>query len=256
MAEDEPMENWKQFQGTELGSLLGSIYGSKSAIKINYPKVKANSSSNLEKKDFIPGGAKLDASDPRKITRKSVNLKVPKPVGRNNSGVNLDGSDENGYKLIDIIPKRRSADVIKNEIEDIRMRQEKYRPAHVQAYSSDREKDRLNQIFTFKGGKGLPEELTHPVGEAPFETQQRQKEKERLDSIRMKRGLMVVNQPSEPRLSVNEQMAQHISREIEERTQHYEEMKKIGGISAEQDRRMRQEIAIKVDELKRINLDV
>lgn len=244
---ENSMDNWKQFQGTELGSLLGSIYGSKSSIKINYPKPKQQSAP-VEKKEFIPGGAKLEAVDPRKSTRRSVNINVPKPNGRNSSY-----DEEFSLKAIDVIPKRKSADTIKVELDDIKMRQERYRPAHVKPISSDAEKERLNQIFTFKGGKGLPEELTHPVGETPLEMSQRMKEKERLDSIRQKRGLMVVRQDSHKSvLSYNEELAEQISREIEERTQYLDEMKGLG-LSADKERQLRQEISSKANELKRIH---
>lgn len=30
--------------------------------------------------------------------------------------------------------------------------------------STDKEKNRLNEVFTHKGGKALPDELLHPVG--------------------------------------------------------------------------------------------
>lgn len=190
----------------------------------------------------------LDAADPRKATRRSVQVNVPKQTGRASS---MDEDLSIGYKAIDFVPKRKSADVIKHEIEDIRMRQERYRPAHVKPIHSDMEKDRLSQIFTFKGGKGLPEELTHPVGETPMEASLRNKERDRIDAIRQKRGLLVVKQRSDPVLSINEQLAQQISSEIEERTQYLEEMKKIG-LGAEKERQLKQEIAIKVRELEKI----
>jgi hypothetical protein len=38
-SEEEPMENWKQFHGTELGGLLGKIYGNDNKPLINYPKL-------------------------------------------------------------------------------------------------------------------------------------------------------------------------------------------------------------------------
>lgn len=245
---EEDMDNWKQFQGTELGSLLGSIYGSQRP-KINYPKPTLNKSNSVvDRKGFIPGGAKIDAVDPRKATRRSVNLVVPKPSGSHHF------QDEN-MKPVDLIPHRKSADVIKHELDDIKMRQERYRPANVKPISSDLEKDRLNQIFTFKGGKGLPEELTLPVGETPFELAEKAREKERLDAIRRKRGLMVVKSAgsSQP-LSYNDQMAQQITSEIQERTKYLEEMKAIG-IKPEQERRLKQDLANKIDELNRLNVN-
>jgi hypothetical protein len=243
------MENWKQFHGTELGSLLGSIYGSQSNVKINYPKPKQQRTPS-EKKLFIPGGASSESSDPRKVTRRAANVVVPKPTGRT-----ARDDEFSSLKPVDLIPKRRSAEHIKSEMEDIKLKQERYRPAHVKPISSESEKEKLSQIFTFKGGKALPEEMTHPVGETPLELQQRRKEKERIDAIREKRGLSVIGkQNSAPAiLSVNEQLAQQVSREIEERTTYLHEMKGLGGLSAAKERQVRQEIQSKVYELQKLN---
>lgn len=41
---------------------------------------------------------------------------------------------------------------------------EHYRPPVTHAVSTDKEKNRLNEVFTHKGGKALPDELLHPVG--------------------------------------------------------------------------------------------
>lgn len=242
------MDNWKQFQGTELGSLLGSIYGSQKP-KINYPKPTLNRSDSLtSRKGFIPGGAKVDAVDPRKATRKQVNVAVPKPTGSHHF-------PDDGFKPVDLIPKRRSAETIKTELDDIKLRQERYRPAHVKPISSDMEKDRLNQIFTYKGGKSLPEELTLPVGETPFEIADRAKEKDRIDAIRRKRGLMIVKSAdSIPILSYNEQLAQQITEEIKERTNYLQEMKAIG-IKPQLERQLKQELSTKVGELNRLKMN-
>lgn len=239
---EDSLDNWKQFQGTELGSLLGSIYG-QNRPKINYPKPKVKQET-VDRKGFIPGGAKSDAADPRKATRREVKVAVPKPTGRS--------AEQENIKPIDYIPKRKNLTMIQQDIDDIRMRQEHYRPAFVKPVAVDAEKDRLSQIFTFKGGKALPEELTMPVGEAPFEVQQRRKEMERLDTIRQKRGLMVVRSNSQKALSANEQFAQQIQREIEERTQHLEEMRRIG-IKPQQEKAMMRDLSLKVGELSRLH---
>lgn len=245
--EEESLDNWKQFQGTELGSLLGSIYGAQNRPKINYPKPKTKTIPHA-KNGFIPGGAKSEAVDPRKATRRSVNVAVPRLTGRSEEVENI--------KPIDVISRRKNVTAIQSELDDIRMRQEHYRPAFIKPISVDQEKDRLSQIFTFKGGKGLPEELTMPTGESPFEAQQRRKEMERLDSIREKRGLNVVRSNSMTNrraLSVDEQFAQQIQTEIEERTQHLREMQKIG-IRPQEEAAMKRELAARVSELNRLKV--
>lgn len=40
-----------------------------------------------------------------------------------------------------------------------------YRPPVSHALSTEKEKKRLNELFTHKGGKALPAELLHPIGE-------------------------------------------------------------------------------------------
>ena len=196
-------------------------------------------------KSFIPGGAKIDASDPRKATRRNVQVDVPKVAQRGPS---------RSYKAIDLIDRRKSADVIKTEIDDIQLKQSRYRPAYVQPISADSEKDRLSQVFTFKGGKALPDELTNPVGVAPFEIAAKKKEQERLQSIRLKRGGSLRRGPrTAPVLSVEEQLAEQIRSEIDERTQHLHEMRALG--VKDKETALKAEIARKVAELKSLKLD-
>ena len=90
-------------------------------------------------------GGNVNATDPRKSTRRPVNVAVPKHV-----------PERREYTAIDVVSRRRNADAIKQEIDDIKLKQTHYRPAYVAPYSSDLEKERLNQIFAYKGGKGLP----------------------------------------------------------------------------------------------------
>ena len=230
-------EHWRQFQGTELGSLMSQLYGNQNKPKINYPKPRTTPS--LPQKEFIPGGSKLDAADPRKSTKRSVSLIVPKVATRVTESI----------KPIDIIPKRRHAEKIKEELDDIVMRNTCYRPAHVKPSSTEYEKERLNQIFSFKGGKALPEELTNPVRETPMELSAKKKEAERIASIRERRGLSqkVV---AATILSDNEQFADHIVQEINERRQYIEEMKSMGALKPTTEAAIKAEIASKLNELK------
>lgn len=239
--ESDSMDNWRQFQGTELGSLLSSIYG-QNKPKINYPKPKQNKNP-LPNKDFIPGGAKLTASDPRHATRKSVPVAVPKLGKHHDEAENL--------KPVDLIAHRRGADVIKAQIDDIKMRQEHYRPAFTKPVSSEAEKERLRQICTYKGGKGLPEGFTLPVGTMPLELEEQKRERERLEAIRAKRGIKAPSRSVPAALSVEEQMAEQLTSEIESLRQHIEEMKSIG-LKADQERRLKLQLSNKLDELSRL----
>ena len=154
----QEMNAWKQFQGTELGSVLAGLYGNQNKPKINYPKPKTSKQPiDMTSKKFIPGGANPNSSDPRQSTRKNVNILVPK-FSSNSSHLSRGASYSNTGAGIDevtlpiqIINRRKSAESIKIEMDDIRMRQTHYRPAYSQPYSSESEKERLNQIFTFKG---------------------------------------------------------------------------------------------------------
>lgn len=253
MSDQDGMDNWKQFQGTELGALMSQLYGNQNKPKINYPKMQRKKIDS-EQKMFIPGGAKLEAKDPRKATRRVVNIDVPKQFQQRNESI----------KPIDVINRRRSADSIKAEIDEIKLKQSHFRPAYVQPISGAEEKERLNQIFTFKGGKGLPSELTHPVGEMPLELESRRKEMERMDAVRAKRGLgpssrtldmnaksAASRRVSAP-LSEREQLADQVRAEIEERREHLQEMLELGGLKPEKEKQMKLEIERKVAELQRL----
>lgn len=140
-SEEQPMENWKQFHGTELGGLMSQLYGNQNKPKINYPKPKQRKDSQPTAV-FLPGGGKVTAVDPRKATRRPVSIDVPKPTG---------GVKSKDYKPIDLVIRRRNSDMIGKELEEIRMKQTYYRPAHTRDISSDAEKERLSQMFTHKG---------------------------------------------------------------------------------------------------------
>jgi hypothetical protein len=96
-------DNWKQFQGTELGSLLSGIYGNKP--KIVYPKLnRVSSGSTIENREgWRPTINKPTAVDPRKTTRRPIDLIVPKMKG---------GKSHKSLALIDCIPRRKNENVI------------------------------------------------------------------------------------------------------------------------------------------------
>ena len=62
--------------------------------------------------------------------------------------------------LVDCIPQRRNETSIRNEMDNLKSKITSYRPARTHGARDGNEKDRLGQIFEFKGGKALPTELT------------------------------------------------------------------------------------------------
>mmetsp|Transcript_10090 Transcript_10090/g.10568 ORF Transcript_10090/g.10568 Transcript_10090/m.10568 type:complete len:248 (+) Transcript_10090:50-793(+) len=238
---NEPMENWKQFQGTELGGLLTKIYGNDSKPQINYPKPKTKQKINTE--PFLPCGNSITSTDPRKSTKREVNINVPQ-VGK---------GKKQSYSAIDYISHRKNENVIKAEIDDIVMRNSHYRPAHQKAISTESEKDKLAQICTYKGGKGLPSELIHPIGEAPFEVEAKRREAERMSKLRAKYRGTSNNPPPQPRaLTHTEEMEVQLTQEINERCDYLESMKQIGGLTPAETNRIQSEISQRVNELKRL----
>jgi hypothetical protein len=234
-------ENWRQFHGTELGSVLSSIYGNKS--KINYPQVKSKKSTPLQQGAFI--GGKPNSSNPResKINRKPA---VSQPYVKPKSKPSV--------APVDLIYHRKPQNIIQNEIEDIRMRNNFYRPAHAKAITSEEEKERLSQICTYKGGKGLPLVGTLPVGEAPFEVMERNRQKRLEENHRAKRlGVPVQAANKLTVLSYEEQLADQIVNEINERRTYLEEMER-NGIYSDRADTIRNEIAIRLNELKKLNI--
>lgn len=237
------MENWKQFHGTELEGLLGKIYGNDNKPLINYPKLKTKSktaAAGNPQAPFLPCGGKPGAVDARKATKREVNLNIPQ-VGK---------TKRQSYSAIDCVARRRNEAVIKTELEEISLRNAHYRPAHTRAISTEAEKEKYSQICSFKGGKGLPTELTQPVGEAPFEAEAKRKEAERMSKLRAKyRGNE--SKPAPRELSHAEQMEVQLTQEINERCDYLDAMKDIG-ISSSEVTKIKSEINQRVAELKRL----
>lgn len=245
-----PGQNWRQFQGTELGGLMARLYGNENKPVVNYPKPKQKKFTPPP--TFIPGGAKHDSTDPRKSTfTKGVPIDVPVPTG---------GRKPRKWAAVDLIPHRKAGNTIQTELDDIRMRQAHYRPAHSQAYSSAEEKDKYAQICQYKGGKGLPEELTQAKGDAPFEVQRKNKENElfaqrKLAKLQRQGKAPPVAAPSAP-LSATEQLMEQITEEIRERTEYLAEIADAGGSNAKIVSQMRGEISERVSRLRQLEKEL
>ena len=253
---------------------MRSIYGQqKPKVILPKPKTKALPLPS----NFIPGGAGPNATgtyhtltnyaifindnnnlykDARKCTRKSVNIQVPKFSGRP-AGVDNEGQSFMKNHALLSIPRRRSEDVIRTEIEEIKFRQEHYRPGHMKVISSDAEKDRLSQVFIHHGAKTsiLPKAFVQPEGEAPFERVERMKEQALRDNFRIKRGLKPNNNIiMKQQLSVNEQFAEQLTTEINERNDFLQELRSSNKSNkpSQQELLLMSEISQRVRELKEL----
>ena len=245
MAQPDEMNNWRQFQGTELGALMSKLYSGSNKPVVNYPKPKTKSFQPTG--DFRPVGNKADSRDPRLSTKRDIKVAVPK-LANNKHDMDL--------APVQLIPRRKNEITINKEIDDIRMRQASYRPAYVQPISSDMEKGRLGEIFAYKGGKCLPDELTNPVGMAPFELRERQRDIDINEKFRISRGLKPANSTVfRSKVSSHaEQMVDQITKEIDERVEYVESMRGLGALSKSDENRLRGEIKNRVDELNSLKL--
>ena len=135
---DPNLENWKKFNGTEIGSYLSKIYGKKS--NINY-----STTSNTKQTSFQPNQPFKNSGKVEHVIKSRTNEK---------NLVLLPNCKVKAIKLIaavDLIPKRKNEANITNELNNIKLQQQYYRPAYPKALSTDEEKDRLNQICRYKG---------------------------------------------------------------------------------------------------------
>eukprot|EP00607_Mallomonas_marina_P000629 CAMPEP_0182428408 /NCGR_PEP_ID=MMETSP1167-20130531/22911_1 /TAXON_ID=2988 /ORGANISM="Mallomonas Sp, Strain CCMP3275" /LENGTH=249 /DNA_ID=CAMNT_0024611311 /DNA_START=185 /DNA_END=931 /DNA_ORIENTATION=- len=247
MGDEGKNDNWRQFNGTELGGLMNQLYGN-DRPKINYPKPKKKETPALPTGPFIAGNNPT-ASDPRKASKQNVKVAVPKPSS---------GGSYRRFSEVECIPKRKSESVIKQEIDDIKMREMYYRPAYSKPISTESEKNRLSQVCEYKGGKALPAELIAPSRDTPEELLQKKKENERLEQIRQKRLGNKSNSSSytvgyrRKELSPKEQLAQQISLEIDERREYMQEMLKIGSLHAAEEAKLTAEIKSRIQEITRL----
>jgi hypothetical protein len=226
MADDDDEFNptWQSFRGSpELGGLLTALYGNPRAT-INYPKPKQGSPFTPTT-TFNSSGATRGFS----TTRRNVAVAVPR-VGGGGSGSGS-GSSSSPTRLapVDCIARRRQASRIQEELEQAKEQQRHYRAPVAHRAAGDSEKERLSQIFGYKGGKALPEELTCPAGDAPFEIMAKKRERERLAKVLERRNPFGASCPTAPApLSELEQLKEQIASEINERRAFLQDMRALG----------------------------
>jgi hypothetical protein len=223
-------QNWQQFNGTELGSVLNGIYGNKP--KINYPKPKIAKKSAFDptKQRFNPVNAPIvhGASDPKRTTTRDTSNILVVPKGFNG------GYKRKSYAPVDFISHRKSADEIRQEVNVVNERIKAYRPAGRKMIDNN-EKERYIQVCQYKGGKGLMEGIAAVPTLAPYEIAEKNKFKEMEIKFRLTRkGLSQraesnINIPQiTSKLSEKDILANQIQCEINERCQHLEDMQNMG----------------------------
>lgn len=176
---------WKVFnRDTEAGRLLSRLYGrppSKS-IAVSYPKQRRRATnkdtssskenataSRVWKTTYTVNGLSKSKELEREKERKNnieraLSISVPK-VGRGGGQQRhtIDGKreDSGAAAKVYLIPRRVSELGCKASVDKIKYVNGKYRPPALNAFSSEKEKARLSDIFSGGSGKSLPEELTH-----------------------------------------------------------------------------------------------
>lgn len=183
---------WKIFgSGTQAGRLLARLYGVTPVNKslINYPKLNRNNKPGptdaieQSRPHWRAVNAKSGSSDPREPhfdKAKVTKLRVPK-VGQKKTAARAHQSE------VESIPRRKTRSACKLEVDKNSVLTAAYRPPSDNAYATTKEKDRLVEIFTHKGGCALPNELTLPISDAPSEIQWRMKENQRVHKVLAKR---------------------------------------------------------------------
>ena len=219
--------------------MLKQLYGSNAGHpNIEYPKLTTKPQKG-KKAAFIPGGAKLGAADPRSATKRQVAVAVPRRARQ-----------DHGYRPIDFVRSKKRASVISDAMEEMKMRNDAYRPPNVRAYSTDAEKARMQEKFQFGGGKGLPEEMTHPEGPLPSALRAEKKEQERVAKEWRKRRGEPEPAPGAPppRPDVRRELVETIAAEIDDRQTFLDHMHKLGQHN-DNTRRVEAEIAARKHEL-------
>lgn len=246
------LNNWQQFNGTELGSVLAGIYGNKP--KIVYPAINKSKKAFVpEKHAFKPCNAKVNqgAVDPRRNTRRPVEghmKQIP-------TGFTGRTGPKKSYSAIDFVAKRRDASIIKEEINIENERRRAYRPANSRQIGES-EKDRYVQVCEYKGGKALMKGCVNPTSVAPYELAAQKNMADKEAAFRATRGLKPRlgnrKSPESKPKSENQQMAEQIMKEIDERCNDMEEMRDEGTLDKAMEQKLKDEIRQRTIELSTI----
>jgi hypothetical protein len=264
-----PSEGWRSLRDVpELNRLLNNIYPGRKSVSAPSTGLTRVPRENVPA--FIPGGGSANAGSSSASARKkktsAVNVKAPK-VGlgarRRPELVSAPYGDELEGRMQgcpqQYLGRRRPQRVIESEIRYISMRTEAYRPPHIKAVSTEEEKDRLAERFTFGGGKALPDELTIQKTVIPSHARAEAAEQERIMTVMARRAGEDLPAPGDPQdpspeRSAKELLYDQIMDEIDERQQYIARARKTGiSLPGEEDR-IRGEISLRVARLKQLSL--
>ena len=239
-------ENWKAFRknNTEAGRLLARLYGVEGVCdaraKISYPKPKQQKRTFLAHRQVWRdvGSSARDPKEQKHNRAGAAAVSVPK----------FRQKQIKQKAAIDCIPRRKPASICMSE----REKQEAYRPPTKPAVSAE-EKEKLCEINTFRGGKGLPRDLTHPEGELPSSILRREEEEKRKLLTNAK-GDKDANSMSTSKASTD-LLFDQVVKEIKERQQFQLEME-LAGVDSKSRQSMETiniEILSRIKELYRLD---
>ena len=238
----------KAFDGnSEAGKLLRNLYGGHmKSPNIEYPKLNVSKAKQNEAKPKW-SGLKPGADDPHAAKR----------VPAKRVAVPHKARPERQYHPIDAVARRRSAETINVELDDMRMREECYRPAHVKPISSEAEKAKMQERFQYGGGKALPDEMTQAKGPLPSEQLVRRKEADRVKQVNARRRGEDPQAAAAAQAPPREQgLVEQIIGEIEERQAYLNEMKDVWKADPaardQAENRIMAEISTRMAELERL----
>ena len=220
---------WSVFKhDTEAGRLLSRLYGvdPSGRPQIKYPKLRQR---NTKIKH-------IQVNSVQAKNEKKPLVQAPR-VGRKSMKTN-------NHKALNAIPRRKSAAACRNDVQKTSMAMKSYRPPHMNAFASDDEKIRLNHIFSSKGGRALPDELTHLNNESANKKDQLHKKREQCS--------VEVEEDGPPR----SMMAKQIILEIEERKQFQLDLEIKGVVKSALGDQIAEEIESRVRELSKHDAEV
>lgn len=237
--------NWKVFRrDTEAGRLLSRLYGVQPTDEplIHYP----TTTTKIRKERINNGNWNVDSSAAN-LQKKSPIVHAPR-VG-NQSRVPKEAPLEQ-------IPRRKPKGACDETVRKSATLLQRYRPPNQTASSTDAEKDRLNEVFAYKGGCALPNELTMPIGIVPSESKRNMQERDRVLKARSRRNERLYGDvehttekgSNKGDSSTKELLVKQISDEIKERRQYQMTMEEAG-IGASSRKKIGDEIASRLSEL-------